>query len=93
MKAIRAALDAEGEAVAELETRLAKSVDEGEILSLMREVERVKRETEWSVLRIQADFAREEGHVEQAEKIESILEQMKTTHAEREAARAAHAKR
>lgn len=76
MQAIQAMLDGEAARLAELETGQKAAVGEGALLELQREIERVKEETELQILRVQADFARREGRLEQADQIEAALAEM-----------------
>ncbi len=84
MQAIHEALQSEHAAVAELEAQIEEAFEETQIVQLMREIERIRRETEWSVLRIQAEFAREAGELEKAQRIESLLDRMEKVHEERQ---------
>jgi hypothetical protein len=63
--------------LAELQARLGTLTDENEILALMREIEQLKIETELQILLIQADFARRDGRIEQAQQIEAAVESMR----------------
>ena len=76
MQAIQAVLDHEAARLAELETGQKAAVEESALLELQREIERVKEETELQILRVQADFARREGRLEQAAEIEAALAEM-----------------
>ena len=76
MQAIQAVLDHEAARLAELETGQKAAVGESALLELQREIERVKEETELQILRVQADFARREGRLEQAAEIEAALAEM-----------------
>lgn len=75
-QAIQALLDREATQLAELDARLPGAFDEAAVLALQREIEQVKQETELQVMRVQADFARREGRVAQAEQIEAALAEM-----------------
>jgi hypothetical protein len=75
-QAIRALLDREAAQLSELEARVPAAVDGAAFLSLQREIERVKQDTELQVMRTQAQYARLEGRVEQAERIEAALAEM-----------------
>lgn len=71
-----AALESEGVALAELRARPVDPADHDAQLARQREIERVKVETERSLLRIQASWARKEGRLEVARAIEASLEEM-----------------
>jgi len=60
--------------VAEISSELERL--QADYLQLQREIERVKEETELQILRVQADFARREGRLEQAAEIEAALAEM-----------------
>ena len=76
MQAIQAVLDREAARLSELETGMETAAGESALLALQREIERVKEETELQILRVQADFARREGRLEQAAEIEAALAEM-----------------
>jgi hypothetical protein len=76
-KEIQTVFDAEKEALAVLETRLKSASTEVEVMGLMKEIERVKVETELKILGVQAVYARKEGRIEQAEKLESEIRRMR----------------
>ena len=71
-----AALESERSTLAELRARPLDHADPGAALALQREIERVKVETERTLLRIQASWARREGRLEVARAIEASLEEM-----------------
>lgn len=75
-QAIQALLEQEAARLAELEARVPAAADAAAFLSLQREIEQVKQDTELQVMRTQAEFARLEGRVEQAERIEAALAEM-----------------
>ncbi|MDO9695250.1 MAG: hypothetical protein Q7W56_10985 [Candidatus Latescibacteria bacterium] len=75
-QAIRALLDREAAQLAELEARVPAAADAAAFLALQREIEQVKQDTELQVMRTQAQHARLEGRVEQAEQIEAALAEM-----------------
>ncbi len=75
-QAIRALLDREAAQLAALEARVPATADGAAFLSLQREIEQVKQDTELQVMRTQAEHARLEGRVEQAERIEAALAEM-----------------
>jgi hypothetical protein len=77
MKEIQAAFDAEREALDVLEARLKSVTTEAEIMRVMKEIERVKVETELEILGVQADYARREGRIEQAQRIEAAIKHMR----------------
>ena len=70
MLKLRAALDREREQIDALRLQLQPRVSHQEALALQRQIERVKLDTEVAILRIQADAAREAGHVTLAERLE-----------------------
>ncbi len=76
MQAIQAVLDQEAARLAELEVRVKAAAGNEAQLALEREIERVKEDAELQILRVQADFARREGRVEQAAMIEALLAEM-----------------
>lgn len=75
-QAIRELLEREATQLAELEARLPAAADAPAFLALQRQIEQVKQATELQVMRTQAEFARREGRVEQAEQIEAALAEM-----------------
>lgn len=70
MLEVRAALDREREQVETLSARLKAKPGAREALALQREIERVKLDTEATLLRIQAGAARRAGHAALAERLE-----------------------
>jgi hypothetical protein len=76
MQSIRAVFTAEKDEVAALEIRLEAATSEEEIIGLIREIERVRMDAEIGVLTIQADCARHEGRIEQAQQIEAAIKKM-----------------
>jgi hypothetical protein len=76
MLEIQAALAAEQARVADLEARFAAAADEASALAIQKEIEQIKVETELSILRLQAEHARQEGRVEQAAQIEAAIAEM-----------------
>jgi hypothetical protein len=76
MQQVDAAIAAEREALDALREQLAGAGNEEEILSLLREIEQVKRGTELKILQIQADFARKAGRNEMVERIEAAIQSM-----------------
>jgi hypothetical protein len=59
--------------VAELGVRLAAAPDDGTALELMREIGQTKRDAELATLRVQADFSRRAGRLEQTRLIEAAI--------------------
>jgi hypothetical protein len=61
---------------AALEERFRTAGDEATALAIQREIEELMVQTELSILRIQADHARREGRIADAEKIEAAITEM-----------------
>lgn len=78
MKEIRTVFDAEKKALAVLESRLASASTETEVMVVMKEIERVKVETELQILGVQAVYARRAGRIEQADKIKAEIQRMRS---------------
>jgi hypothetical protein len=76
MTEIRAALDAERDRVAALDARVRACTDRRQALALQREIESVKRDTEVTLLRIQATHARRAGRTALAERLEAAVAEM-----------------
>ena len=74
---IAAVVEAEQVAAADLQARIDAATDDEELAALQRELEALKKETRVEILRVQADFAREEGRLEQAEAIEAAIENLR----------------
>jgi len=77
MKEIRSVFDAEKEALAVLDARLRSASTESEVMGVIKEIERVKVETELEILSVQAVYARRAGRIEQAQKIEAEIQRMR----------------
>lgn len=77
MKEIQAVFDTEKEALDVLEARLNSASTEAEIMGIMKEIQRVKVETELQILGVQVDYARREGRIEQAREIEAEIRLMR----------------
>jgi len=86
---MRHVLEDERDAVAALSANLAQAEDPEAAARIQVEIERIKVETELTLLHIQARYARSEGRYEVAERIEAAIEAM--THPERETARGGEA--
>ena len=71
-----AILDRQREALAALRTRFKDAKDDRTALAVQREIDRLKRDTEISLLRVQADWARRAGRVEGARRIEAEIGQI-----------------
>jgi hypothetical protein len=71
-----AVLDRQREALAALRTRFREAKDDRTALAVQREIDRVKRDSEISLLRVQADWARRAGRIEAASQIEAAIEQI-----------------
>jgi hypothetical protein len=69
-------LDRQRETLAELQTRFREAKDDRAALAVQREIDRVKRDAEVSLLRTQADWARRAGRIEAASRIEAAIEQI-----------------
>jgi len=78
MLQIREASSDEQVALAELQTQLDAATVESEILAVILEIEKVKTQAEIRILQIQADFARQEGNIEIAERIDAAIETIVT---------------
>jgi hypothetical protein len=65
--------DARERRLTELRSELAATGDRARSVALEDEIERFKFETDLEMLRIQAQYARREGQVEMAEKLESAV--------------------
>jgi hypothetical protein len=61
---------------AALEEQFRMAGDEATALAIQREIEELMVQTELSILRIQADHARREGRIADAEKIEAAITEM-----------------
>ena len=72
--AIDEAVAAERTTVAELQIRFENELDPQAAVRIQREIAHTKQQTEITVLRIQARFAREAGRTEAAEKIEASVQ-------------------
>lgn len=70
---LRAVMDAEAVQVAALRERVAKAASNDEAIALQREIEKVKFDTEVSLLRVQAKHARAGGRTEVAARIEAAI--------------------
>jgi len=73
---LRGVLDRQREALAALHARFRGAKDDVAALAIQREIDRVKRDTEISLLRVQADWARRSGRSEAASQIEAAIEQI-----------------
>jgi hypothetical protein len=69
-------IESEQQALAALSLRFKRAGDARAALAVQREIERVKLETEVSLLRIQASYARREGRLKTAQEIEAAVETM-----------------
>ena len=69
-------LDQQRETLAALRTRFRDAKDDRAALAIQREIDRVKRDTEISLLRIQADWAKRAGRTEAASQLEAAIEQI-----------------
>lgn len=67
---------AEQEQLAALRTRVAKASSPEEALALQREIEKLKFDTEVSLLRVQAKHARTAGRTEVATRIEAAISEL-----------------
>ena len=67
-------LDAERASLTALKARFDAAANEASALEVEREIERVKADTEISLLRVQAEYARREGQEQAAREIESTIE-------------------
>jgi hypothetical protein len=76
MTEIRAALDAERDRVVALDARVRACTDRRQALALQREIESVKRDTEVTLLRIQATHARRAGRTALADRLEAAVAEM-----------------
>ncbi len=76
MADVRAALEREREQVEALRVRLRGVTDHRAALAIQREIERVKLETEVSILRIQAGAARKAGRLALAKQIDEAIESL-----------------
>lgn len=76
MAAIDAVLQAEHAQVAELAAQLATAPDDATALALHRAIEQAKGDTQVRVLGLQAEFARREGRIEDAQRIEEAIAAM-----------------
>jgi hypothetical protein len=73
---MRAAVEHERTSLAELSRRFRAASSPEAALAVQREIERVKHETELTLLRIQADYARRAGLAGVAARIEAAIEEM-----------------
>lgn len=73
---LRAVLDAEAVQVAVLRERAAKAATSEEAVALQREIEKVKFDTEVSLLRVQAKHARAGGRADVAARIEAAISEL-----------------
>lgn len=73
---LRAVLDAEAVQVAALRERAAKAATPDEAIALQREIEKLKFDTEVSLLRVQAKHARAGGRTEVAARIEIAISEL-----------------
>lgn len=73
---LRAVMDAEAVQVAALRERAAKAASNDEAIALQREIEKVKFDTEVSLLRVQAKHARAGGRTEVAARIEAAISEL-----------------
>lgn len=73
MTEIQAVFVAEAGKLAELRQRAARATTPDEALALQREIERVKFDTEVSLLRVQAKHARQAGRTEVASRIDAAI--------------------
>ncbi len=73
MAAIDAVLQAEHAQVAELAAQLATAPDDATALALHRAIEQAKGDAQVCVLGLQAEFARREGRIEDAQRIETAI--------------------
>lgn len=76
MAAIDAALQAERVQVADLAAQLATAPDDATALALHRAIEQAKSDAQRRVLVIQAEYARLEGRVDDAARIEAAIAAM-----------------
>ncbi len=76
MSALRAVMDAEAAQVAALRERAAKAASNDEAIALLRAIEKVKFDTEVSLLRVQAKHARAGGRTEVAARIEAAISEL-----------------
>ncbi|MBK8164754.1 MAG: hypothetical protein IPK64_02200 [bacterium] len=76
MAAIDAVLQAEHAQVAELAAQLATAPDDATALALHRAIELAKGDAQVRVLGVQAEFARREGRLEDAQRIEEAIAAM-----------------
>lgn len=76
MAAIDAALMDEHARVAELAARLATAPDDTTALALHRAIEQAKTDAKLRVFAIQAEFARREGRLEDAQQMEAAIAAM-----------------
>ena len=74
---IAAVVEAELAAAADLQARIAVATDDEELAALQRELETLKKETQVTILQLQADYAREQGRPEQAVEIEAAIENLR----------------
>jgi len=70
---IQAVLQAEQVKAVSLLDRIARAHDNSQLVQLQRELEALKRDTEIEILRLQADYAREQGRIDQAVEIEAAI--------------------
>jgi hypothetical protein len=76
MAEMQAVLAAERERVAELRLRGDKAATPDEAVAIQREIERVKFDTEISLLRVQAKHARAAGRTQVAARIEAAINEL-----------------
>jgi len=76
MQEIREVLETEKATLASLGVQLERAADHEAALATQKQVERTKQDTELQLLRIQADYARQEGRETQAAEIESAIERI-----------------
>lgn len=69
-------LQQEQDGLRRLQIRFQQAGDPQAALAIQREIESLKVDTELELLRIQADYARREGRLATAEKIENAIEQI-----------------
>lgn len=76
VQGIRAAIAREESRLRELQSELDAAQEEAGALRILEEMGKVKRDTERTILRIQAHHARQSGHEELAARIEAVLGRM-----------------
>lgn len=76
LQPIRDLLQQRDFALAELQARYSQAASNVEALRIQREMHDLKRGTETALLRVQLEFAREEGQSEKIDELERILERI-----------------